>query len=90
VGTGIDLKTVEIDPKGRVVIPKEVREQSGITAPGELVVTVEGDGKIILQSAETSLKRAQDIGRRKLRTWAEGKHEEDKLAHQLAREEERD
>jgi AbrB family looped-hinge helix DNA binding protein len=84
------LKTVEIDPKGRVVIPKDVREQSGITAPGELVVTVEGVGKITLQSAETSLKRAQEIGRRKLRSWTEGKHEEDKLALRFAREEEQD
>jgi AbrB family looped-hinge helix DNA binding protein len=84
------LKTVEIDPKGRVVIPKDVREQSGITAPGELVVTVEGAGKITLQSAETSLKRAQEIGRKKLRSWVEGKHEEDKLADRLAREDEQD
>jgi len=82
------LKTVEIDPKGRVVIPKDVRVQSGIRTRGELVVTVEGAGKITLQSAETSLKRAQEIGRKKLRSWVETKHEEDKLAHRLAREEE--
>lgn len=82
------MKTVEIDPKGRVVIPKDVREQSGITAPGELVITVEGAGKIALQSAEISLKRAQEIGRKKLQSWIENKHEEDKLAHRLAREEE--
>ena len=82
------MKTVEIDPKGRVVIPKDVRVQSGIRTPGELVVTVEGAGKITLQSAETSLKRAQEIGRKKLRSWVETKHEEDKLAHRLAREEE--
>ena len=82
------MKTVEIDPKGRVVIPKDVREQSGIIAPGELLVTVEGAGKITLQSAEMTLKRAQEIGRRKLRSWTESKHEEDKLAYRLAREEE--
>jgi AbrB family looped-hinge helix DNA binding protein len=82
------LKTVEIDPKGRVVIPKDVREQSGITVPGELLVTIEGTGKITLQSPETTLKRAQQIGRKKLRSWVENKHEEDKLAHRLAREEE--
>jgi AbrB family looped-hinge helix DNA binding protein len=84
------MKTVEIDPKGRVVIPKDVREESGITAPGELLVTVEGHGKITLQSPEANLKRAQEIGRKKLRSWVEGKHEEDKLAQRLAREGERD
>ena len=71
--------TVEIDSKGRVVIPKDVREQSGISAPSELVVTVEGEGRISLQSVEANLKNAQGIGRRKLRSWIEEQHEEDRL-----------
>lgn len=82
----VSMKTVEIDPKGRVVIPKEVREQSGISAPGELLVTVEGAGKITLQSAEASLKKAQRVGRRKLRSWSESRHDEDRSARELARE----
>ncbi len=81
------MKTIEIDPKGRVVIPKDVRERSGISAPGELVVTVEGIGKITLQSSEASLKKAQQIGRRKLSGWREDQHEEEKLALKLARRE---
>ncbi len=81
------MKTVEIDPKGRVVIPKDVRERSGISAPGELLVTVEGVGKITLQSTEVTLKKAQRVGRKKLRSWSESRHEEDRLAHELAREE---
>jgi AbrB family looped-hinge helix DNA binding protein len=81
------MKTVEIDPKGRVVIPKDIREESGISAPGELLVTVEGAGKITLHSIETNLKRAQQIGRKKLSSWSEARHEEDKLALKLAREE---
>jgi AbrB family looped-hinge helix DNA binding protein len=84
------MKTVEVDSKGRVVIPKDVREQSGITAPGELLVSVESHGKIILQSAETNLKRAQEVGRKKLQSWVESKHEEDKLAQRLAHGDERD
>jgi AbrB family looped-hinge helix DNA binding protein len=81
------MKTVEIDAKGRLVIPKEVREQSGISTPGELLVTVEGVGKIGLQSAEANLRKAQQIGRKKLNSWRERAHEEDKLAQRLAREE---
>jgi AbrB family looped-hinge helix DNA binding protein len=81
------MKTVEIDTKGRVVIPKEIREESGISTPGELVVKVEGEGKISLQSIEMNLRKAQQIGRRKLSSWREGRHEEDKLALKLAREE---
>lgn len=81
------MKTVEMDSKGRLVIPKEIREQSGISAPSELLVTVEGVGKIGLQSAEAKLRKAQDIGRKKLSSWGERRHEEDKLAQKLAREE---
>jgi AbrB family looped-hinge helix DNA binding protein len=81
------MKTVEIDPKGRVVIPKDIREQSGISTPGELMLTVEAVGKITLQSIETNLRRAQQIGRRKLSRWREDRHEEDKLALELARRE---
>jgi AbrB family looped-hinge helix DNA binding protein len=72
--------TVEIDSKGRVVIPRDVREQSGISAPSELVVSVEGEGRISLQSVEANLKNAQQIGRRKLGSWREELHEEDRLA----------
>lgn len=79
------MKTVEIDPKGRVVIPKDVRERSGILVPGELVVNVEGTGKITLQSSEMSLKRAHQVGRKKLGAWKESRHDEDKLAYRLAR-----
>jgi len=81
------MKTVEIDAKGRLVIPKEIREQSGIRVPGELLVTVDGVGKIGLQSAEAKLRKVQEIGRKKLNSWRERRHEEDKLAQRLTREE---
>jgi bifunctional DNA-binding transcriptional regulator/antitoxin component of YhaV-PrlF toxin-antitoxin module len=81
------MKTVEIDRKGRVLIPKDVRVQSGIMTPGQLVLTVEGLGKISLESTETNLKRAQEIGRKKLSSWREETHEEDRLALRLTREE---
>ncbi len=78
---------MEIDRKGRVVIPKDVRVQSGISAPGELVVFVEDEGKITLQAADAGLKKAQQVGRRKLRSWSESRHDEDKFAHRLASKE---
>jgi AbrB family looped-hinge helix DNA binding protein len=81
------MKIVEIDPKGRIVIPKDIREQSGISTPGELLVTVEGEGKIALQSIEVNLRKAQRIGQKKLRSWTEDRHEEDRLASKLARQE---
>jgi AbrB family looped-hinge helix DNA binding protein len=71
---------VEIDSKGRVVIPREIREQSGISPASQLLVTVEGEGRITLQSVEANLKSAQQIGRKKLHSWVEERHEEDRLA----------
>jgi len=70
---------VEIDSKGRIVIPKDVRAQSRISVPGELVVTVEGEGRISLQSVEVDLKNAQQIARRRLRSWTEERHQEDRV-----------
>ena len=81
-----DMKTVEIDEKGRVVIPKDVRVKSGISTPGRLLLTVEGSGKIGLQSIETNLRKAQEIARRKLSSWREERHDEDRLALRLTRE----
>jgi len=80
------METVEIDKKGRVVIPKDVRAQSGISTPGQLLLAVEGPGKISLQSIEANLSRAQEIGRRKLSSWREERHDEDRLAMKLTRE----
>lgn len=79
------MKTVEIDEKGRVVIPKNARVQSGISVPSRLLLTVEGFGKISLQSIETNLRKAHEIGRKKLSSWREERHEEEKLALALTR-----
>ena len=63
-----------------------MRVQSGISTPGRLLLTVEGSGKIGLQSIETNLGKAQEIARRKLSSWREEKHDEDRLALRLTRE----
>ena len=81
------MRTVEVDRKGRVVIPKDIRERGEISTPGELLVTVDGTGKIGLHSVETGLRKAKEIGRKKLSSWKERKHEEDKLASKLALQE---
>jgi bifunctional DNA-binding transcriptional regulator/antitoxin component of YhaV-PrlF toxin-antitoxin module len=73
------MTTLEIDSKGRLVIPKSIREEAEISIPSELVVVVEGVGWISLQSIEINLKNAQQIGGRKLSSWTEERHEEDRL-----------
>jgi len=77
------MTTVEIDSKGRLVVPKDVREQCEISVPSELVVVVEGVGRISLQSVEVNLKNAQQIGRKKLSSWVEERHEEDRVVRRV-------
>lgn len=44
--------TIPIDSAGRLVVPKELRLQLGLTGPTRLSVSVQ-NGRIVLQKAET-------------------------------------
>lgn len=39
---------LSVGPKGRVVIPAEIRRQLGLVVGSELVASVEGDGVLLL------------------------------------------
>jgi AbrB family looped-hinge helix DNA binding protein len=43
-----DTSTVSIGPKGRVVIPVELRRQLGLEEGTELVALLEGDGVLLM------------------------------------------
>ena len=43
-----DTDVVTVGPKGRVVIPVDIRNRLGISEGSELVVVVEGDGVLLL------------------------------------------
>ncbi|HXZ90991.1 MAG TPA: hypothetical protein VEG61_08005 [Candidatus Dormibacteraeota bacterium] len=47
------MKTIGIDRQGSVVIPKDVREQSGTLVSGQLVVSVEGSAKSLSSQAKS-------------------------------------
>lgn len=44
-----DTMTVSVGPKGRVVIPVEIRRQLGLHEGSELVAMVEGDAVVLLR-----------------------------------------
>ena len=46
-----DTSLVSIGPKGRVVIPVEIRRQLGLDEGSQLVALVEGDGVLLLPRA---------------------------------------
>jgi AbrB family looped-hinge helix DNA binding protein len=76
-------KAVVMDRKGRLVVPKDVREAAGIKAPASLVIEAEGEGRVALYSMEKKLERARQIGKKKLAGWVEEKHEATRFAERL-------
>jgi len=53
---------VRIDKSGRVVIPKSIRRELGITKMGEFLLTHRGSGQLLLQKldVETLAKKLEE------------------------------
>lgn len=75
-----------MDTKGRLVVPKEIRDAARITAPAALVVEAEGEGRVVLYSLETKLTKARRIAKKKLTGWVEEEHEADRLVERVVKE----
>ena len=51
---------VMMDAKGRVVLPRAVREAAGLTTGSGLIASVEADGTIRLEKVSIRIARLQD------------------------------
>jgi len=51
---------VTMDAKGRVVLPRSVREAAGLSAGNGLVASVEADGVIRIEKVSARISRMQD------------------------------
>jgi AbrB family looped-hinge helix DNA binding protein len=51
---------VTIDAKGRVVLPRSIRDAAGLSAGSGLVASVEEDGAIRLEKVSARISRMQD------------------------------
>ena len=51
---------VMMDAKGRVVLPRAIREAAGLTAGNGLVASVDADGTIRLEKVSVRIARLQD------------------------------
>lgn len=80
-------ETVMIDKKGRLVLPKKVREEARIKANTRLVAKALGPGSVELYDPEVVLARAREIGAKKLAGWKEEDHEASAYLLKLVREE---
>jgi AbrB family looped-hinge helix DNA binding protein len=68
-------ETVSVDEKGRLVLPKKIREEAGIAPNSRVLVRISGAGKIELSDPNRLKEEAQRVGRKKLSGWREDEHE---------------
>jgi bifunctional DNA-binding transcriptional regulator/antitoxin component of YhaV-PrlF toxin-antitoxin module len=78
-------ESVTMDEKGRLVLPKRVRESARISPNTKLVAVARGVGVVELYDLALSIAKAQEIGAKKLAGWREEDHETDALVFELAR-----
>ncbi len=76
-------KSLNMDKKGRIVIPKDVRDAAKMKAPAKLLAVAKDKGKIELIIVDTEMKTAKAIAKRKFTGWKEKDHEADSLAIKL-------
>ncbi len=76
-------KSLNMDKKGRIVIPKDVRDAAKMKAPAKLLAVAKDKGKIELIIVDTEMKTAKAIAKRKFAGWKEKDHEADSLAVKL-------
>jgi len=76
-------KSVNMDRKGRIVIPKDVRDAAKISVPAKLLAIAKDRGKIELIIVDAGMKAAKAIAKRRFAGWREEDHEADSLATEL-------
>jgi bifunctional DNA-binding transcriptional regulator/antitoxin component of YhaV-PrlF toxin-antitoxin module len=68
-------EVVSVDEKGRLVLPKKVRQEAHISVRTKLVARASGVGRVELSDPKVLTVQAQDIGAKKLAGWKEDDHE---------------
>jgi bifunctional DNA-binding transcriptional regulator/antitoxin component of YhaV-PrlF toxin-antitoxin module len=68
-------ETVSVDEKGRVVLPKKIREEAKIAVNAKLIARTKEVGTVELSDPEVLASKARKIGAKKLSGWKEEDHE---------------
>ena len=76
---------VTVDEKGRVVLPKELRERLSIRPRDKVVVRLREDGIVELYKFDELKAYVEEVADRKLSTWREEDHEATRLLERLVR-----
>jgi len=78
-------ETVTVDDKGRMVLPRRVREKAGIKLRAKLLAEVKGPGIVELRDSSVLIAKVQKVAAKKLTGWKEEEHKEDKLLKELVK-----
>jgi bifunctional DNA-binding transcriptional regulator/antitoxin component of YhaV-PrlF toxin-antitoxin module len=68
-------EAVMVDEKGRLVLPKKIREKARIGVKVKLVAKATGYGKVELSDPRILIAQAQAVGTKKLERWREEDHQ---------------
>ncbi len=68
-------ETVSVDSKGRLVLPKRVREKARIGVNIKLIAKASGVGRVELTDPRALITNAQEIGTKRLAGWKEEDHQ---------------
>ena len=71
---GAVSETISVDEKGRLVLPKKVREKARIGVNVKLIAKASGLGRVELLDPQVLIGQAQEIGTKKLGRWREEDH----------------
>jgi AbrB family looped-hinge helix DNA binding protein len=72
-------RLVRLDSRGRLLLPREVREALGLREGSQLAVRVRSDGVIELVPVERLRERVAEAFRRRMKGWREEDHEATRL-----------
>lgn len=59
-----DATRVRVDDQGRLMLPASLRRRLGISAGDTVLAAVEEDGRLVVWTFESGVRRAQEIARR--------------------------
>jgi len=60
MNTSVVAHGSRLGEKGRIVVPVEVRRAAGLTADSEVVIRAEGEGRVVIETADAARQRVWD------------------------------
>ncbi|ABM81267.1 AbrB/MazE/SpoVT family DNA-binding domain-containing protein [Hyperthermus butylicus] len=76
-------RIVRLDSRGRLLVPREVRDAVGLREGSRLLVRVRSDGVIELVPLDKLYERVAEAFRRKMKGWREENHEATRLLEEM-------